>query len=207
MTQYQTDQENFWAGEFGNAYLVRNRSAELVAANLALFTKILETAAPLRSVIEFGANIGLNMVALKQLLPNAELSAIEINATAAQALGQLGGVKVYHQSILDFVADSPRELAFTKGVLIHINPEMLPKVYDLLYQSSSRYICLTEYYNPTPVSIPYRGHTDVLFKRDFAGEMLDRFPDLKLVSYGFSYHRDHNFPQDDANWFLMEKRG
>lgn len=207
MSQYKTDQESFWAGDFGNEYLVRNRGAELIAGNLALFSKILATAAPVKSVIEFGANIGLNMMALKQLLPNADLSAIEINATAAETLRQLGGVKVYHQSILEFVPDTQRELAFTKGVLIHINPDMLPKVYDLLYQSSSRYICLTEYYNPTPVGIPYRGHDNVLFKRDFAGEMLDRFNDLRLVNYGFSYHRDNNFPQGDANWFLMEKRG
>ncbi len=82
---------------------------------------------------------------------------------------------------------------------------MLPRVYDLLHQASQRYICVVEYYNPSPVTIPYRGETDKLFKRDFAGEMLDRFSDLRLVDYGFSYHRDNNFPQDDANWFLLER--
>jgi hypothetical protein len=56
-----------------------------------------------------------------------------------------------------------------------------------------------------PVSVNYRGNTDRLFKRDFAGEMLDRFKDLRLLDYGFSYHRDNNFPQDDINWFLLEK--
>jgi len=44
-----------------------------------------------------------------------------------------------------------------------------------------------------------------LFKRDFAGEMLDRFKDLELLDYGFVYHRDNNFPQDDLNWFLLRK--
>jgi hypothetical protein len=34
--------------------------------------------------------------------------------------------------------------------------------------------------------------------------MLDRFPDLSLVEYGFVYHRDP-FPQDDLTWFLLEK--
>lgn len=207
MDKYKTEQENFWAGEFGNQYLVRNRGADLIAGNLALFSKILSTTAPIRSVIEFGTNIGLNLIALKQLLPSADFSGIEINAEAAESVRQLGGIKVYHQSILDFVPDTPREFVFTKGVLIHINPDMLPKLYDLLFQTSSRYICLTEYYNPTPVSIPYRGHDNVLFKRDFAGEMLDRFKELRLVSYGFSYHRDNNFPQGDANWFLLEKTG
>jgi spore coat polysaccharide biosynthesis protein SpsF len=54
--------------------------------------------------------------------------------------------------------------------------------------------------------VSYRGHADRLFKRDFAGEMMDMYPDLFLVDYGFAYRRDPSFPQDDISWFLMEKR-
>ena len=54
--------------------------------------------------------------------------------------------------------------------------------------------------------IDYRGHTDKLFKRDFAGELLDRHKDLRLMDYGFVYHGDPKFPQDDITWFLLEKR-
>jgi hypothetical protein len=61
-----------------------------------------------------------------------------------------------------------------------------------------------EYYNPVPVAVPYRGNTDRLFKRDFAGEMIDRYG-LRLIDYGFVYRRDGYFPQDDVTWFLMEK--
>ena len=71
--------------------------------------------------------------------------------------------------------------------------------------SSKKYILICEYYNPSPTTISYRGHSDRLFKRDFAGEMLDKFSDLKLVDYGFSYHRDNSFPQDDITWFLLQK--
>lgn len=46
----------------------------------------------------------------------------------------------------------------------------------------------------------------VLFKRDFAGEMLEKYQDLQLVDYGFVYHGDANFPQDDLTWFLLEKQ-
>ena len=53
--------------------------------------------------------------------------------------------------------------------------------------------------------MPYRGHEDRLFKRDFAGEMMKKFNDLKLVDYGFVYHADCNFPQDDVTWFVLEK--
>jgi spore coat polysaccharide biosynthesis protein SpsF len=63
---------------------------------------------------------------------------------------------------------------------------------------------LAEYYSPSRVEIKYRGHKNKLFKRDFAGEMLDQFSDLSLTDYGFVYHRDE-FPQDDINWFLLEK--
>ena len=96
-------------------------------------------------------------------------------------------------------------MVLTKGVLIHMNPDSLACVYDLIYKTAGRYICIAEYYNPKPVNVDYRGHKDRLFKRDFAGEMLDKFGDLRLVDYGFVYHRDNNFLQDDINWFLLER--
>ena len=64
---------------------------------------------------------------------------------------------------------------------------------------------MCEYYNPAPVAVTYRGHTNRLFKRDFCGEIMTRFPDLRLADYGFAYRRDPSFPQDDITWFLMEK--
>jgi pseudaminic acid biosynthesis-associated methylase len=92
-------------------------------------------------------------------------------------------------------------------VLIHMSPDQLPQVYDRLVAATGKYLLVAEYYNPTPVSINYRGHTDRLFKRDFAGEIMDRHPTMQLLDYGFSYRRDPTFPQDDITWFLMEKRG
>lgn len=205
MKEFKTEQERFWAGEFGDEYIDRNRGNGLIASNIALFSKVLSHTGSISSVIEFGTNIGLNLRAIKQLLPEVELSAIEINQKAAAELETWGEIKVYPQSILDFSPDYQRDFVLIKGVLIHINPGSLPQVYDILYQTSRRYICIVEYYNPTPLEMPYRGHRGKLFKRDFAGEMLDRFSDLQLVSYGFIYHRDCNFPQDDITWFLLEK--
>ena len=204
---YRTEQEAFWAGAFGNAYIDRNRDAAILASRTAMFTRILSRAGTVGSVVEFGANIGLNMLALRTLLPAAKLSAIEINPEAVKALQSQEGLNVHHGSILDPQVSAPHELSFTSGVLIHINPDELPRVYDNMYAASSRYIAVSEYYNPAPVAIPYRGHEDRLFKRDFAGDFLDRFPDLTLVDYGFMYHRDPNFPADDMTWFLLEKRG
>jgi hypothetical protein len=97
------------------------------------------------------------------------------------------------------------QLSFIKGVLIHINPDHLQEVYEKLYNASEKFILVAEYYNPSPVAIPYRGHDDRLFKRDFAGELLEKYSDLELVDYGFAYRRDPAFPQDDITWFLMRK--
>ncbi|MDB4533958.1 hypothetical protein N9242_03730 [Vicingaceae bacterium] len=202
---FKTEQETFWAGEFGDAYIERNDGDHWVAANTSLFAQIFCCANSINSIIEFGANIGLNLMAIERLLPEAELSGVEINSRAAAILrDNVLSAKVYEQSILDFKTTQPRDLAFTKGVLIHIEPESLNQVYETLYRSSRRYILVCEYYNPAPVEIEYRGHPGKLFKRDFAGEMLDMF-DLRLVDYGFVYHRDKVFPQDDMNWFLLEK--
>ena len=205
MSEFKTEQELFWAGEFGDDYTDRNQGAVWVGSNAALFSKIISDLKPIKSVIEFGANIGLNLYAIRHLVPEIELSAIEINQKAVSELERFGNIKIYHQSILEFSPDYQRDLVLIKGILIHINPDSLPTVYDLLYRTSKRYIRIAEYYNPTPVEVMYRGHEDRLFKRDFAGEMLDRYKDLRLAKYGFAYHRDYHFPQDDITWFLLEK--
>jgi pseudaminic acid biosynthesis-associated methylase len=205
MKGIRTEQEKFWEGKLGDDYVERSNRPHDLSNNIPLFSKILSRTKSIESVIEFGANTGLNLITIKQLLPNVDLSAIEINKKSVEELGLLEGVRVYHQSILDFVVDYQRDFVFTKGVLIHINPDKLSTVYDLLYKTSKYYICLAEYYNPEPVKIDYRGHQNKLFKRDFAGEMLDRFKDLELLDYGFTYHRDNNFPQDDITWFLLKK--
>ena len=157
------------------------------------------------SCLELGANIGLNLKALGVLLPHLQMTGVEINAKAAEECAKLDRVNVVNASILEYQSDEIFDLTFTCGVLIHINPDMLPVVYDVLYHHSKRYILVSEYYNPTPMEINYRGNTGKLFKRDFAGEILDRYPCLKLVDYGFQYHRDNHFPMDDATWFLLEK--
>ena len=202
-----TEQESFWKDDFGNEYCERNRGANWIAANAALFSKVLNRAGRVGSVLELGANIGLNLLAIEQLLPEATLSAVEINERAATELAEnVPRIDLHVTSILEFQPAAIWDLVFTKGVLIHINPEKLSEVYELMYQCSNRYLLVSEYYNPKPTEVGYRGHAGKLFKRDFAGELLDKFPDLELVDYGFVYHRDPNFPQDDMNWFLMEKR-
>ncbi|WP_276620273.1 pseudaminic acid biosynthesis-associated methylase [Syntrophomonas wolfei] len=205
MSGCKTEQEEFWAGQFGDDYTNRNQGSQLIASNTALFASIIARTRQVKSILELGANRGLDLLALRSLLPAVELSAIEINPKAVKELESINNLKIYQQSILDFSVDYQRDLVLSKGLLIHIAPEMLPRAYQVLYESSGRYICLAEYYNPTPVEVEYRGNKGKLFKRDFAGEMMDRYPDLALLDYGFTYHRDNNFPQGDLTWFVLSK--
>lgn len=205
--QYTTEQEAFWAGDFGTNYIQRNQGARKLAGNLALFAEILKPLPKIEGLLEIGANMGQNLRALALLLPDTPLAAVEINEQAVAALSEWGGVdEIHHQSVLDFVPARQWDFVLVKTVMIHLPPEHLPVIYDKIHGSSSRYICLVEYFSRTPAEIEYRGHHGKLFKRDFAGEMLDRFPDLALVTTGFASLRSANFPQDDVTWHLLEKR-
>ena len=62
----------------------------------------LSSTAAVGSVLEVGANVGLNLRAIRRLLPEAELAAVEINDTAVAALRELGDVEVHAVSALDF---------------------------------------------------------------------------------------------------------
>ena len=203
---FKNEQEKFWAGDFGDAYIDRNQGDKLLASNLNMWVNMLKNAKKLDSCIEFGANIGMNLKALKLLHPQQDQFGIEINSDAAIELEKvIPASNVFKSSIFDFEPFRKFDLSFIKGVLIHINPDELQNVYEKLVASCGRYLLVAEYYNPSPVAIPYRGHNDRLFKRDFAGEIMELHPEMKLIDYGFNYRNDPVFPQDDITWFLMER--
>ena len=204
---FKTEQEEFWAGNFGDDYIDRNEGEKLLASNLEFFSKSLKCANNTNSCIEFGANIGMNLKALKLLYPEQDQFENEINTEAANQLKSIiPEQNVTVGSIFDFSPNQTWDLVLIKGVLIHINPDELDKVYEKLVTSCGRYLLVAEYYNPSPVTIPYRGHENRLFKRDFAGEILEKYPSMTLIDYGFAYRNDPSFPQDDITWFLLEKK-
>lgn len=203
----ERETEIFWKGEFGDAYTIRNNVTGVTPAIRFLENCLASIDQPeqaaIKTVLELGANVGVNLAALKHLIPGIHTCGIEINESAFKELEKTADTALHGS----FLGMQPRgyNLVLTKGVLIHVHPGDLAKTYDLIYQASNRWILIAEYYSPTPVEKDYRGHKARLWKRDFAGEMLEAFPDLQLADYGFHYHLDR-MPQDDLNWFLMEKR-
>lgn len=200
-----------WKGEFGNQYAERNEGR--VASNTALFAKILQRTHGITSVLEFGCGTGQNLEAIQILISPVDLYGIEINVEASNFAENVTS----DISCRDYIAENTPghwpeifDLTMTKGVLIHTAPADLPTAYDRLIEHSSKYILIAEYYNPTPVEVMYRGMPAALWKRDFCEEIIKHADKqhhiwLRLIDYGFQYHGDHSFPQDDITYFLMEK--
>ena len=199
------EQERFWQGEFGDNYVERNNGNELIAAKIDMFSKSLNSADAISSVLELGANRGLNATALKALQPHVNYSGVEISSTAYKLLSENEHVdSAYHSSIYDFNSSQTFDLVFVAGVLIHLNPDRLHIAYDKLSKFSAKHVLIAEYFNPSPAAMDYRGHKDKLFKRDFAKEFMDE-SGFALLDYGFLYRHDPKFQHDDMNWFLFTK--
>lgn len=204
-----TKQEGLWRGDFGDAYTDRNAvSDQKLAVLTAHWARIMRVAdgLPPRSILEVGANIGLNLRALRRLT-DAEFFALEPNSVARKRL--VDDQVVPASNVLDGLAsrvplkDASVDLAFTSGVLIHIHPKDLAASCNEIYRVSRRYIACIEYFSDKEEEISYRGHTEALFKRDFGGFYLDQFPDLRVLDYGFAWKRLTGL--DNLTWWLFEK--
>ena len=199
-----TEQENFWEGEFGNEYTDRNNEI-IIKNNVNLFEKILKNIS-IKTIFEIGCNRGLNFKAIKLINQDISLNGLEINKYAYDILnGENICDNLYNDTIFNHINKNKYNLVFTKGVLIHINPEKLNEVYKKMYDLSDKYILIAEYYSRDVREINYRGHNNKLFKRDFCNEIMTLYPELKIKDYGFIYHKDPLYPLDDITWFLLEK--
>ena len=199
-----------WSGEFGDRYTERNSAdADAVRGRARVWGQLLSRFGGTlpQSALEVGPNLGLNLRALRQLSP-MELWGIEPNPVARETLVReqvLAADRVIegfgHQIPL---ADGAVELAFTMGVLIHVDPSLLEKTLREIHRVSSKWILCGEYFSPRPEQLTYRGESGLLFKDDFGGRYLDLFPDLELVDYGFFWKRVS--VMDDTTWWLFRKR-
>ena len=207
----ETFQSALWRGDFGNDYIGRNpASAANVQAAAMLWAQILlrMKGAPPRSILEVGANVGINLVALRAL-SGAELFAVEPNDQARRGLAEASIVP--QANLLDGVASSIRladrsiDLVFTRGVLIHIHPDDLLASCREMHRVAKRYIVSIEYFSANAEELTYRNQANALFKRDFGAFWLDNFPDLRVLDYGFAWQRLTGL--DNLTWWAFEKSG
>lgn len=199
----KAEQTIFWEGDFGNEYTDRN--VIKAGDRVSFFSKILTLAPDIKSICELGANKGHNLEALQMAAPQLELTGVELNRKACAEMASKSRINAVCESIQNFRPTEKFDLVFSCGVLIHLPPADLPEVYRRMFELSQKYILINEYFNPVPVEISYRGHSERLFKRDFGGEFIDVVQKrVKLVDYGFLWQRVEP-AWDNTTWWLLEK--
>ena len=197
-----------WRAALGDTYTERHGvSPATLDSRMAMWGRLLglmDGDTP-ESILEVGANIGLNLRALR-LLTGAKLAAVEPNDGARERL-VLDGVVTYDNAHGVSASDLPRDvgfdLVFTCGLLIHIPPDDLGKVCAEIYRVSNKYILCIEYFADRPEELPYRGHEGLLWKRDFGDFWMARYPNLALVDYGFLWRRATGL--DNLTYWLFRK--
>ena len=193
-------QETLWHGDFGREYHLRNLQIDRTSFWNEIVGFLDQDS--ITSILELGAGQGDNLSALRNLFPEAKLTGVDINPLAVELMRDRGFEAV--EGSLHSVKLPKADLVFTRGTLIHVQPNYLPRTYADIHAASARYIVVAEYFSPEPREIPYRGKGAALWARDFAGDMLSQFSDLVLVDYGFVYKGAGH--DESLNWFLMEKK-
>ncbi len=198
-----------WTGEFGSGYLRRNAGVteeRLASAAQALAGVLKACPTPPCSILEVGANIGVNLLALARST-DAMLYAVEPYEEAHRRLVGLLGPRLAGSAVavaqqLPY-ADASMDFVFTSGVLIHVAPDDLPTAMAEIHRVSRRYIWCSEYFAKQPEVLTYRGKAGLLFKRDFGGLYIELFPGLRPLAQGFFWSA--TTPYDDTTWWLRSE--
>ena len=201
------EQETFWKHTISNEYIADNSNYDL-ESGLTGWKVVLDKlpVADLVSILELGCNVGRNLGILRNLFPDISLNAVEINAQALKVADMNYNLdSKFAGSISAYETNKMFDLVFTSGVLIHIHPDNLFDTMKKMYDLSSRFIIMIEYFNRTPVTIEYRGEPNKLFKCDFGKIFIENFP-VKLIDVGFLWgHIYDSAGFDDVTYWVFEK--
>jgi pseudaminic acid biosynthesis-associated methylase len=193
--------EALWAGDFGDAYVERNRAAG--EKRRPFWRQILDEF-PAKSALEIGCNLGANLRWLAAMLPTGDVFGVDVNAAALRELRRnlpdANAVRAAGRE-LPF-RDRWFDLTFTAGVLIHQPDATLPLVMSEIVRCSRRFVLCAEYHSDDSVEVPYRGHSGALFKRNYGDLYQQLFPELKLRKQGF-LGKDQGW--DDVTFWMFER--
>lgn len=205
----KTDQEEFWEGDFGNEYTIRNAGDwdrfykhQWGITRTELNEEFLSGIDKTSRILEVGCNRANQL----QVLHNqgfTSLWGLDINRTALEIAKENKIFNIVEASAFDIpFKDAFFDLVFTSGVLIHIAPENLQEIMSEMYRVSRRYIWCFEYYSEECKEIEYRGFKNRLWKNDFLGIFQNQFPNLKLLKQRKVKYCDN---ENEDIMFLFEK--
>lgn len=158
----------------------------------------------INNVYEVGFGQGQNLIAIQQMSKGAiEVYGCEPNLRAYKAAKE--ALETSSLTLVDKWRGTTTkyDMVFTSGVLIHIATDQLGEFIDNMYNASSKYIVVIEYFSAEEREIPYRGQRNALWTRDYGSIIMDRHSDLRCIGYGFLWKRMTGL--DNLTYWIFEK--
>lgn len=211
-----TQQEQFWAGDFGQQYTDRNtydpQAWDDFYRQTWGHTKIDINAQFIGDlprdirILEVGCNTGMQLRGL-QSMGFTNLYGVELQPYAVEKAKQhTTGINIIQGSGFDLpFRDGFFDVVCTNGVLIHIAPDDLPKFMGEMVRCSRQFIWGFEYYADELKAIPYRGHDGFLWKADYGKLFEQLFPQLRLVKRTLFPYINSGEQGNVDSMYLLEK--
>jgi len=212
----ETKQASVWEGQFGKEYTDRNTLTPLQLDQLykrnygvsrtELNVEFISSFDRSIKILEVGSSLGNQLLSLQEM-GFKNLYGIEINRYAVQqSKTNTKDINIICGSAFDIpFKDGFFDLVFTSGVLIHIAPADIKGALKEIRRCSREYIWGFEYYADSYTEVNYRGHTNLLWKTDFASLYLEQLEDLELVKEKRLKYLDST--NVDAMYLLKKVKG
>jgi pseudaminic acid biosynthesis-associated methylase len=185
------EEQDFWAGEFGNDYVDRCNTLEFTNKTyksqtgfsyLEIYNSFFSNFNKDLKILELACNVG-NKLSILKYFGFKNLYGVEINKKAVEiAKKENPDITFFNSSIEDFdPKDEKFDIVCTSGILIHIHPEHLNLILQKIESLSQKYIFGFENFSEIPVEVPYRGHKNKLWKKNFPNAFRKLYPNLKTL--------------------------
>ena len=214
-----------WAGEFGNEYTTRN---DIDVSEIAIQkrVKFLEKClTPIffgheydsdpeyscefphpANILEVGIGTGLNWQHFSFLEPGDKVTGVDVNVPSLKHLDARFSAVGGDAANLPF-RDNQFDLVFTMGLLIHIPPHLIERVYSELWRVSKAFVVIAEYFSVQPNRVRYQKQFDLLWTRDYGKELMFNGEqggfEPKVVGYGCE--RKGMGGYDDLDYWILSK--
>ncbi len=199
----------FWKSDFGDEFAVRNSGdydelyKEIFGITITDLNKEFISLLDKDShILEVGCNIGKQLEIIEKM-GFTNLWGIDINTNVLKIAKEKKEWNLVEGSAFDIpFKDNFFEMVFTSGVMIHIHPHDLDKIFDEMYRVTKKYIWCFEYFSENCQEIEYRGNKNKLWKNNFLQLFIKRHPDLKIVKEKKLKYLDSN---NIDVMFMLEK--
>lgn len=213
----ETEQIEFWKGNFGKEYTDRNSFENFQdweeryvmkygVSRTKMFEDFIGDLDRSAKILEIGCNTGMQLRCL-QKMGFEHLYGVELQQYAVEQAKQMTqGLNIIQGSGFDVpFKDAFFDLVMVNGVLIHIAPDDLPLFMSEAHRCSKSYIMGIEYYSEETQAINYRGNEGFLWKADYKQMYLDQFSDLNTIKSQNHPYISGNAKGNEDNMFLLKK--